>query len=198
MRRLLRWAFNGATAVSAVLCVATCLLWLAAQVHQSQWVVGSTWRASATELRWGNRGIGWNRRVMFAISNQARVTCTGPAQLDYMQPKISARSTSLGIDDATGFDVSFDRGFRELGSSGGIDKDSLVRFFGRTRQVIIPFYAVALSFIIAPMWWILRARGLVRKRAAGHCAACGYDLRATPDRCPECGAVASTKAASVT
>ncbi len=48
---------------------------------------------------------------------------------------------------------------------------------------------ILLSFsAILPSLWLLRKRG--RNAIDGvRCCDCGYDLRATPDRCPECGTV---------
>jgi hypothetical protein len=39
----------------------------------------------------------------------------------------------------------------------------------------------------------LRAERREVRRLAGQCVACGYDLCATPHRCPECGAVPDAK-----
>lgn len=39
-----------------------------------------------------------------------------------------------------------------------------------------------------PLYWLARRRGWIGRRADGLCPSCGYDLRASSTRCPECGA----------
>ena len=38
-----------------------------------------------------------------------------------------------------------------------------------------------------PGWWMLRERKRRRAGRVGSCRVCGYDLRASRERCPECG-----------
>ena len=55
-----------------------------------------------------------------------------------------------------------------------------------TDRVSFPWWCVAVATAVLPAIG-LRQR-LRRRRPPGVCPGCGYDLRATPDRCPECGA----------
>ena len=50
-----------------------------------------------------------------------------------------------------------------------------------------PHWAVALAAACLPAWWAVRFARRVERRTRGQCQACGYDLRASPEKCPECG-----------
>jgi hypothetical protein len=51
----------------------------------------------------------------------------------------------------------------------------------------IPEWFLAIFCLSAPLLWWRRRRREQCSREGYRCV-CGYDLRATPDRCPECGA----------
>jgi hypothetical protein len=69
---------------------------------------------------------------------------------------------------------------------GGRGKDRLLW------NLVIPLWMVALGAAALPayrgMLW-RRERAERRRERSGCCPNCGYDLRASPERCPECGAI---------
>jgi hypothetical protein len=64
----------------------------------------------------------------------------------------------------------------------------------RTWVLIFPYWCALLILTIPTIGllrWTFAASRRDRRLRAGCCATCGYDLRATPERCPECGASAA-------
>lgn len=84
--------------------------------------------------------------------------------------------------------IDFAGGLQKLPSASwmGIDESKRTTIV----WIVVPHWLV-MTILIAPTCAGPSARRL-RKRA-GACTRCGYDLRASSDRCPECGATMITR-----
>ncbi|MDB5357975.1 MAG: hypothetical protein JWN24_4428 [Phycisphaerales bacterium] len=62
--------------------------------------------------------------------------------------------------------------------------------------VSMPDWMLTVAFAALPAVWMARRFRVGRRTVAGRCPICGYDLRASPGRCPECGTENKIPAAS--
>ena len=60
-------------------------------------------------------------------------------------------------------------------------------------QLVVSLVAGVVYWLILVNLTYLRVRSLLRDelRARARCTSCGFDLRASPERCPECGMAAA-------
>jgi hypothetical protein len=63
------------------------------------------------------------------------------------------------------------------------------------RIIGLPYWFIVLLAVVPPAVFVARRWRTARRRRSNACVHCGYDLRATPDRCPECGTSAKPQAA---
>jgi hypothetical protein len=61
---------------------------------------------------------------------------------------------------------------------------------------IAPGWLALISLLLVWLWVISVMKQRRLAHSDNHCRNCGYDLRATPDRCPECGLIPEARPAA--
>jgi hypothetical protein len=202
MKIVRRIIFNGLAALSLLLCAATVALWLRSYTRTDRI---SWWRESPPEdFARGAvaRLVAERGRIAFVYNPDVECVWFMP-----MTPGFTSSRTLMAAS------ASGARGLIDWPARcwwppiGEVQTADVHRFAGFERgqyTVVEPYnsyllheyvWALPLPFIAAVFALIpvVRLRAFVRGRrrwCIGLCPHCGYDLRATPDRCPECGTVA--------
>ena len=158
-----RRLFTILAAVSLLLCIAVVVLWV-----RSYWVADILLRGYST------RGVGV-------------VTTSGDFGIEYV---ISKNGRSFGFPNGylrrppTPVQGYTTPKWSMMGFQYYYDASSAVTH----RMVRIPLWSIAgAAASLSTILMVLRRRYPLHQ--SGLCPSCGYDLRATPERCPECGHV---------
>jgi hypothetical protein len=93
----------------------------------------------------------------------------------------------------------YDHSFLGFGGTGTQEVRTWQAESGRTipystnlRTYFIPLWFCCALFSVAPLIHFVHLARAIRRRVLNLCPNCGYDLRASPTKCPECGATVQT------
>jgi hypothetical protein len=179
MKRLCRWMFNGITAISLLLSVATAFLWYRG-FHVGD---GCSWVAPGRSYQLSIDSGKGNIAFSFIRVDGGTEHLGSAPGFHYERSKpMSFYALGWPIDfnwQGLGFLI---RSFRSLLTSPAGNPWVL-----RWSFIALPRWFVLMLLAIPPAAWLIRHRRIVQ--GSGLCQTCGYDLRATPDRCPECGTI---------
>jgi hypothetical protein len=196
MRRFGRWIFNGLTVLSLVLCVATVVLWVRTRYRDEGLMYHSHWFMAG---RW----VGWTHYVTSTrgcITLFLETDTVDISHADTIKHMIAERYAWR----PRGIHLFSERKMRDIFPAHHKSEMQRLGFEyhvqgwtrGGARDVVYrgtfisfpDWLAIALFGVV---WspWVFIWRRKRRRRARGMCMSCGYDLRATPERCPECGTV---------
>jgi len=202
---MLRRLFTVLSALSLLLCVAAMLLWVRSYagsrfIQRSHWRIVEEPGGSTTHERYLSASSGRGVVSVSVSNNWTRRTRTS-AQMEESRRR-SPQYYGDGVvrwrdEESRPAESPVPRGLKTvLGFAHQFSSQREGQQVSRT--LFLPWPAVAGCLAVLPAWWLAklaRARRRKRRERENRCPFCGYDLRATPGRCPECGTAAAGKAA---
>jgi hypothetical protein len=157
--------------------------------------VGDVWAVihnvyATDHLRTRQCDLGTSRGVILFQSQSATYPLSDPKAKPELAQQFPAgfhpKWITQGPDDLVNLGWGRSRWHR-LGFLFKIFQHSSAASASSITQLAVPFWFVALPFAVAPFLWIVGVQRGRRWKERGLCPTCRYDLRASPQRCPECG-----------
>lgn len=170
---MLRRLFTFASVISLIMCIATVVLWVRSYRQLDSMELLSGYRAYLVECSAGQITVllcskgPW--QSPFAMPGHPEFRLSNHVQMIDYTGEIPSR---LGFGHRNLYIVL------ERGDTVPMVTISLFRF---------PYPLLMMIFLLTPAWWCAGRIYRSPQATMCHCIVCGYDLRATPDRCPECG-----------
>ena len=189
-RRLL----NFFTALSLLLCISVCVLWVRSYWVQDVLVFRKVYGQVHNP----------QRRFCDLFSSAGGVRATFGHRFDFYGIGTDAAARRMGHGKGWLVFHEVDRNnvtYPYLGGTGRIRPGfQLDRFCDPPHSapgspintmdlytIVLPHAVLAAALAVLPSVGLRRASARLRCPANQVCRSCGYDLRATPERCPECG-----------